>query len=71
MWGWVRTLILIDLALWISDLFMFGALSDRVTLSRVLANPDFLINLTVNLMVLIYLMDPGVRKAYGGDRDSA
>jgi len=69
MWSWVRTLILIDLAIWLGDLFMFGALSDRSTLMRFVSNPDFLINLTINLIVLMYFTDPSVKEAFGGERD--
>lgn len=70
MWSWVRTLILIDLAVWLGDLFMFGALSDRSTLMRCAANPDFLINITINLIVLMYFVDPSVKEAFSSDRDT-
>src|SRR5579863_130143 len=69
MWSWVRTLILIDLAIWLGDLLMFGALSDRSTLMRSVSNPDFLINLAINLIVLMYFIDPSVKEAFGSERD--
>jgi hypothetical protein len=71
MWGWVRTLILIDLAIWAGDLFMFGAISDGVTSNHLLASPDVLTNLTVNLFVLAYLMDPTVKESFSRNRHKA
>ncbi len=70
MWRWVRTLVIIDLVFRIGGLGMFGALSDRATLTRFLSNPDFLINLIINLVVLIYLVDPSVKEAYDKNRGS-
>jgi hypothetical protein len=70
MWRWVRMLVIIDLVFRMGDLVMFGALSDRATLIRFLSNPDFLINFAINLLVLLYLVDPGVKEAYERDQES-
>ncbi len=70
MWHWVRMLVIIDLLFRMGDLLMFGALSDRATLIRLLSNPDFVINFTINLLVLLYLVDPGVKEAYERDQES-
>ena len=69
-WRWVRMLVIIDLVFRMGDLVMFGALSDRATLTRFLSNPDFLINFMINLWVLIYLADPSVEKAFDRDQGS-
>lgn len=68
MWRWVRLLVIVDLLFRLGGLVMFGALSDRVTLTRFLSNPDFLVNTLINVWVLVYLLDPIVKEAYDSDR---
>jgi hypothetical protein len=70
MWRWVRILIIIDLGLWVANLVMFSTLSDRANLAQFFSKPEFLINLVINLLVLIYLVDPSVKEAYDRDRPS-
>jgi hypothetical protein len=64
MQSWVRILIMLDLTGRFGDFFLVAALQDRKWLDSLVSNPDFVIGFLVNLCILIYLSDTGVKEAF-------
>ena len=64
MQSWVRILIMLDLTGRFGDFFLVAALQDRKWLDSFVANPDLVIGFLVNLCILIYLSDEGVKEAF-------
>jgi hypothetical protein len=65
--GWVRMLILIDLAGRFGDMFLFVGFSNPKEIMALASDPDFVIALAVNIVVLFYLFDPEVAKLFEPD----
>ncbi len=64
MQSWVRILIMLDLAGRFGDFFLVATLQDRKWLDSLVSNPDFVIGFLINLCILIYLSDAGVKEAF-------
>jgi len=64
MWSWVRALIIIDLLCRVGDFMFFASVSGQQGLKGVWSNPDFVLGSLINIAVLLYLLDPGVKEAF-------
>jgi hypothetical protein len=64
MWGWVRMLILLDLAGRFGDFMLAASMMDHKQLNALTHNPDFVGSLLLNLAVLLYLADSGVEEEF-------
>lgn len=64
MQSWARVLIVIDLTCRFGDFAVLAGLQDRKWLDSFLANPDFVVGFVVNLLILIYLSDAGVKEIF-------
>lgn len=64
MQSWVRILIILDLTCRFGDFFLIAGLQDRNWLDSLVSNPDFVVGFLINLCILIYLSDAGVKEAF-------
>lgn len=64
MWGWVRMLILLDLAGRLGDFILAATMMDHKELIALTHSPDFVGSFLLNLAVLLYLADSGVEEEF-------